>query len=105
MQTIQRRGNLNFITTHNAETQMYPFPDISVNRQCVDFQKLTELRKDNRLDLGKYVEKMKNREGGVRELHPPDDYYKYFQPNITNPNHVNAANPGEDFNLWSKFKR
>jgi hypothetical protein len=99
MQTIQCTGNVNLITMHWVETQMYPFPDMSINKQCINFEKLTEWRKENTLDLDKYTETMKKKEGKVKQLHAPDGHYKYLEPNITNPNHLNGANADDDFNL------
>ncbi|KAH8592382.1 hypothetical protein B0O99DRAFT_743572 [Bisporella sp. PMI_857] len=99
MQTIQCSGNVNLITMHWIEQQAYPFPDMSINRECIDFDALTEWRLKNTVDLDKYVEKMQKKEGRVKELKAPDDYYKYFLPDMVNPNHLNGANPGEDFNL------
>lgn len=98
MQGIQCSGNLNLITMHWVETHGYPFPDMSINKQCVDFDKLTEWRKENSVDMDKYVEKMKMKEG-VNALPAPDEFYKNFFPDAVNPNHINGANPGKDFNL------
>ncbi len=37
---------------------------------------------------------------GMNQLRAPDDYYSYYYaPNAFNPNNVNGANLGEDFNL------
>lgn len=36
---------------------------------------------------------------GVKQLHSPDAYYKYFAPDKTNPNHIDGANEDDDFNL------
>ena len=36
---------------------------------------------------------------GVKQLPQADGWYKYFRPDKVNPNHVNGANPGVDFNL------
>lgn len=100
MQTLQCSGNVNLITMHWVAEQEYPFPDMSVNKQCVNFDKLTHWRKENTLDLDKYVEKMrKEDQGEVNELPAPDDYYRYYLPDVVNPNHLNGANPGNDFNL------
>lgn len=99
MQTIQCSGNVNLITMHWVAEQDYPFPDMSVNKQCVNFEKLTSWRKANTLDLDEYVQKMQKKPGLKKELPAPDDYYKYFMPDKVNPNHLNGANSGNDFNL------
>ncbi|KAK8066275.1 hypothetical protein PG997_013022 [Apiospora hydei] len=100
MQAIQCSGNVNLITMHWVEEQPYPFPDMSVNRQCIDFDKLSTWRKDNTLDMEKYVKTMRKKEDrDYSQLKAPDAYYKYYMPDAVNPNHLNDANPGEDFNL------
>ncbi|KAK8012775.1 hypothetical protein PG991_010150 [Apiospora marii] len=100
MQAIQCSGNVNLITMHWVEEQPYPFPDMSVNRQCIDFDKLSQWRKENTLDMEKYVETMRKKEGRhYNQLKAPDAYYEYYMPGAVNPNHLNGANPGEDFNL------
>ena len=98
VQTLQCSGNLNLITMHYVAEQEYPAPDMSINRQCINFDKLTEWRKDNSIDMTKYLERMKKKEG-QKELPAPDDFYVYYAPDKVNPNHLNGANPGEDFNM------
>ncbi|KAI5458861.1 hypothetical protein BGZ63DRAFT_514274, partial [Mariannaea sp. PMI_226] len=56
MQALQCSGNLNLITYHWVETQPYPFPDMSVNRQCANFGALTSWRKENTVNMTKYDE-------------------------------------------------
>lgn len=99
MQAIQCSGNVNFITMHWVETQTYPFPDMSINRQCVEFDGMTQWRHDNTIDMDKYLRVMKKPDEIVNQLPAPDEYYHYYMPNTTNPNHMNGANPDEDFNL------
>lgn len=100
MQAIQCSGNVNLITMHWVEEQPYPFPDMSVNRQCINFERLSQWRKENTLDMGKYVKTMRKKEDKhYHQLKAPDAYYKYYMPDAVNPNHLNGANPGEDFNL------
>jgi hypothetical protein len=56
MQAIQCSGNLNLITMHWVKEEPWPFPDMSMNKQCVaDFGMLTDWRKENQADLGKYA--------------------------------------------------
>ena len=40
MQTIQCSGNVNLITLHWIAELTYLFPDMSINKQCVDFEHL-----------------------------------------------------------------
>lgn len=35
----------------------------------------------------------------VKQLPQADMWYKYFRPDLVNPNHVNGANVEKDFNL------
>ncbi|KAI1452641.1 hypothetical protein F4805DRAFT_470695 [Annulohypoxylon moriforme] len=98
LQALQCSGNVNFMTYHWVAGQQYPQPDMSINRQCINFEKLTEFRRANGLDLDKYVKIMKKSlHPGVKERHQSDAYYYWY--NETNPNHINGANPGEDFNM------
>jgi hypothetical protein len=77
MQAIQCSGNVNLITLHWVETQTYPFPDMSVNRQCVNFDGITQYRLENTIDMDKYVEVMGKPEG-VKEAPAPSGYYDFF---------------------------
>ncbi|ROV90630.1 hypothetical protein VMCG_10043 [Cytospora schulzeri] len=88
LQTLQCSGNVNLITLHWVETQEYPFPDMSINRQCINFDKFTEWRKGNTIDMDKYIEVMKKPEGykpGIKQLPAADAYYEYW--GYDNPNH------------------
>ncbi|KAH8894252.1 hypothetical protein GQ53DRAFT_744994 [Thozetella sp. PMI_491] len=99
LQTLQCSGNVNLVTMHWVKEQEYPFPDMSINKQCINFDKLTEWRKENTIDVEKYGRVMKKKEGKVKELPAADQFYRYYKPDVTNPNHLNGANPDEDFNL------
>jgi len=56
MQAIQCSANLNLITMHWVHEERIPVPDMSVNRQCVaNFDSLTEWRKENQVDINKYI--------------------------------------------------
>lgn len=56
MQTIQCSGNLNLITMHWVNEESNPFPDMSINKQCVaNFDALTEWRREHQVDPVKYV--------------------------------------------------
>ncbi|KAF2786092.1 hypothetical protein K505DRAFT_260666 [Melanomma pulvis-pyrius CBS 109.77] len=98
MQAIQCNGNVNLITMHWVETEPFPFPDMSVNRKCVDFEGLTKWRLENTIDITKFNDTM-DKPLGVKQLKSPDGFYTYFRPGKVNPNHVGGANPDEDFNL------
>ncbi|KAI0014545.1 hypothetical protein F4780DRAFT_774136 [Xylariomycetidae sp. FL0641] len=54
-QMITCSNNLNLITLHWAEGQPGPFPDMSINRQCVNFDSIVQWRKDNTIDMDKWV--------------------------------------------------
>lgn len=105
MQEIQCGGNLNLITMHWQTENPYPYPDMSVNRQCINFDKLTQWRLDNSLDMELWRQHMNKTDEvkqaeGLNYLPQPDAMYIYDNPrNLTNPNHPNGAFPDEDFNL------
>lgn len=96
MQALQCSGNVNLITLRWIETQDYPFPDFSINRQCVDFQAMTEWRKEKSPDMSRWEELMRKPDG-VEQLPMADAYYEMLD--LENPNHQNGANPGQDFNI------
>ncbi|XPS80983.1 hypothetical protein M3J09_012927 [Ascochyta lentis] len=88
LQGIQCNANLDLIPLHWVETQEYPFPDMSINKKCVNFDGLTEWRKKHTIDMDKYVEVMKMPEGekpGIKQLPAADQYYEYW--GYDNPNH------------------
>lgn len=101
MQALQCSGNLNLVTMHWVEMEPWPFPDMSVNRKCIDFDYLTEWRLENSVDLDLWIaHDNKTMAKDPKVLPAPDAFYKYSNPdNLPNPNHINGANPGEDFNL------
>ncbi|KAI1559509.1 tat pathway signal sequence, partial [Pyrenophora tritici-repentis] len=95
LQGIQCNANLDLIPLHWVETQEYPFPDMSINKKCVNFDGLTEWRKANTVDMDKYVKVMKMPEvnkPGVKELPAADQYYEYW--GFDNPNHKPEAEGG-----------
>jgi hypothetical protein len=56
MQSIQCSGNLNLITMHWVHEERIPFPDMSINRQCVaNFDAITDWRMENQVDIEKYI--------------------------------------------------
>jgi hypothetical protein len=60
IQTIQCSGNLNLITMHWVNDKAISFPDMSINKQCVEsFDVLTEGRKEHQVGPVKYVEMSK----------------------------------------------
>ncbi len=79
MQALQCSGNVNLMTMHYVETQPYPVPDMSVNRQCIDFDRLTDWRRQNSIDLATYDDTMalQGREGIV-VLPMTDKYWPFF---------------------------
>jgi hypothetical protein len=95
LQSIQCNANLDLIPLHWVETQKYPFPDMSIKKQCVNFDGLTEFRKKNSIDMDRYVEFMQMPEEGkpaVKELPAADQYYEYW--GYDNPNHKSVAEGG-----------
>ncbi|KAH8880820.1 hypothetical protein GQ53DRAFT_813054 [Thozetella sp. PMI_491] len=70
-QALQCSGNVGLIAMHWAETQEFPVPDMSVNQKCIDFEALTQWRKEHTVDMDKYRRVMKKPEG-VRQK-PMDD--------------------------------
>jgi hypothetical protein len=68
----------------------------SVQKQCVNFDKLTDWRLANTIDMDRYVEVMRKPEG-VTERKMADQYYAYY--GFPNPNHPDGAFPDEDFNV------
>ncbi len=100
LQSIKCNANLDLIPLHWVETQEYPFPDMSINKKCVNFDGLTEWRKDHTIDMKKYVEVMKMPEGekpGVQQHPAADQYYDYF--GYENPNHVDKTKGGHGLPL------
>ncbi|KAJ4378179.1 hypothetical protein N0V83_001013 [Neocucurbitaria cava] len=106
LQGIQCNANLDLIPLHWVETQQYPFPDMSINKKCVDFEGLTQWRKENTIDMERYVEVMKRPAGdkpGIKQHPAADQYYEYW--GYENPNHKPVAEGGhgipldEDSNL------
>ncbi|KAM7201682.1 protein of unknown function (DUF3328) domain containing protein [Rhypophila sp. PSN 637] len=97
LQTLQCSGNVNYITWHWVENQPYPFPDMSVNRKCVDFGRLVDWQRENSIDRAKYDAVTGVKPKGVKERPAPDALYAWS--GVPNPNHVNGANEGEDFNI------
>ncbi|KAF7539639.1 hypothetical protein G7054_g1980 [Neopestalotiopsis clavispora] len=92
-QALTCSGNVNLMTLHWVETQIRPWPDMSINRQCIDFDALTEFRKQVSLDMDKYKVTM-NKPEGVTELPAPDNYYTLFGEE--NPNHVHGEDLEDD---------
>jgi hypothetical protein len=75
-QAIKCSGNVNLITMHWMQTQTYPFPDMSPNRKCIDFDKLTTWRRENRLDYDKFRRIMRRKEG-QKAVAVPEGAYLY----------------------------
>lgn len=60
----------------------------SLNRQCIDFDKLTLWRKENTIDMDKYVEVMKKPKG-VEEAPMTDMFFELYG-NLIDPNHAHS---------------
>jgi hypothetical protein len=79
VQALQCSGNVNLLTMHWTETKSFPFPDMSVNRKCVDFDGLTSWRKENTIDMDQWVRTTANESMRPHDivLRPaPDAEYK-----------------------------
>lgn len=59
---------------------------------------LTEWRLHNTVDMIKYAAVMKKPKG-VKQHLQADAYYEHFHKGEPNPNHLNGANPDDDFNF------
>ncbi|KAJ4313594.1 hypothetical protein N0V94_006864 [Neodidymelliopsis sp. IMI 364377] len=106
LQGIQCNANLDLIPLHWVETQEYPFPDMSIKKQCVNFEGLTKWRRENTIDMDKYVKVMKMPEGekpGIKQRPAADQYYEYW--GYENPNHkaVEQGGHGLPMNLDSNL--
>ncbi|KAM7207203.1 protein of unknown function (DUF3328) domain containing protein, partial [Naviculisporaceae sp. PSN 640] len=97
MQALQCSGNVNFVTWHWVKDQPYPFPDMSTNRKCIDFQRLVDWQRENSLDREIYDAVTRHKPKGVKERPAPDALYEWH--GVPSPNHINGDNQGEDFNL------
>lgn len=53
-QAIQCSGNLNMDTVHWTRNFRTPMPDFSIDRKCIDFEKLTTWRRANTADVETY---------------------------------------------------
>jgi len=72
MQALQCSGNVNLITLHWYETQPFPHPDFSLNRQCIAFDRLTRWNKENSIDRQRYLDMgVQKPEGQQMEEAPP----------------------------------
>jgi hypothetical protein len=77
-QTIQCTGNLNLITMHWTETKSFPFPDMSIKHKCIDFDVLTEWRKENTINMDTWSHLTANislRSDGTALRPAPDEEY------------------------------
>ncbi|KAK7697705.1 hypothetical protein SLS64_013261 [Diaporthe eres] len=87
LQAIQCSGNLQLVTMHWMERQQYPFPDMSTNRQCVEFDRITQWRNENRIDMKKFVRTMKkDQQPGTVKERPAEKGYlemKGINPRVT----------------------
>ncbi|KAH8651273.1 tat pathway signal sequence [Xylariales sp. PMI_506] len=62
-QTISCSNNINMVTRHWTEGREYPFPDFSINKHCINFEKLKSWHKEASIDMKKYMEVMKKPKG------------------------------------------
>jgi hypothetical protein len=76
MQNIMCTANTDLVTMNWMETQSNPFPDFSINHQCRDFETLVRWRKENSVDIEKWIQMKKP--DGVRQVPAPKAYYELF---------------------------
>ncbi|KAH8747953.1 hypothetical protein F5883DRAFT_362875, partial [Diaporthe sp. PMI_573] len=71
LQALQCSGNLRlcFLPRISTETQLYPFPDMSIQRQCIDFKAINEWRRKNAISMEKYKNVMRK----DRQLKPVEE--------------------------------
>jgi hypothetical protein len=74
MQNIVCTANTDLVILNWRETQSNPFPDFSTNNQCRDFNTLVQWRKDNSVDIEKWIAIKKP--DGVRQVPAPKAYYE-----------------------------
>ncbi|KAH8881130.1 hypothetical protein GQ53DRAFT_832661 [Thozetella sp. PMI_491] len=95
-QALRCSGNVALVSMHWMENEHYPFPDMSVDRKCIDFDALVQWRKENTIDMKKYIEVM-GKPAGVVQRPTPDGYYQYIATGEVNPHHINGSNMDEDY--------
>lgn len=76
MQNIMCHADTDLVTLNWMETQSNPFPDFSIRHQCRDFETLVAWRKENSVDIEKWIAMEKPR--GVRQVPAPRMYYEMF---------------------------
>ncbi|KAH8657806.1 hypothetical protein BX600DRAFT_514356 [Xylariales sp. PMI_506] len=55
LQALQCNGNVDLMPLEWRQTQRWPFPQMSVNKKCINFDKLTKFRKERGIDMDKYL--------------------------------------------------
>ncbi|KAH8597608.1 hypothetical protein B0O99DRAFT_684918 [Bisporella sp. PMI_857] len=100
LQGIQCSGNVNLIPLTWRQTQLRPFPEMSINRKCINFDKLTEFRKEKSIDMDKYSHIYNNtRPPNVVQGPPIYGFAEHFGESAVR--HWNAKNPGRNAS-WVK---
>lgn len=72
----------------------------SVNRECINFDKLTECRRQSTLNMSRWrnTSVMRKPKGPGVKYHPKADmFYDYFNVSDLNPNHIGGVNLDDDF--------
>ena len=85
VRTFTKQFNiLEIATMHWTETQLYPFPDRSIQRQCVGFEAINEWRRKNAISMEKYKNVMrKDRQlRPVREQSIEQGYWDMFKNEV-----------------------
>lgn len=84
------------ITMHWTETQTYPFPDMSIHRQCIDFDAVVAWRKEHSIDMDKYVEVMQ-KPYDVKQQPIESGYWDMFGYDDGNDSLESAHVKGHDY--------
>lgn len=79
-QNLMCHADTSMVTMTWLEEQDRPWPDFSVNKKCVDFDKLVQWRDENALDVAKAgsVKKPEIIKGTDKEVKIADEYWQLF---------------------------
>lgn len=76
LQNIMCNANTELLTMSWMEDQLYPYPDMSINRQCKDMNTLLKWRDEHAVDAKKY--RAMRKPAGVHEIPLPDGYFEVY---------------------------
>lgn len=84
MQNLLCNADAGFLTYNWVEQESHPFPDMSVHKQCRDWQQLVKYRDEHGVDEQTYINWKKP--GGITQLQHPEEYWKHRGENDS-PHH------------------